>query len=53
VEHSHVWRKLLNAEIAAHAEHAEGALAAAETAAQALWHVLDGMEARRRRQAVA
>jgi pyrroloquinoline-quinone synthase len=48
VEHSQVWRELLSAEIAAHPEHAEGALAAAETAAQALWHVLDGMEARRR-----
>ena len=47
VEHSHVWRELLSAEIAAHPEHAEGALAAAETAAQALWRVLDGMEARR------
>ena len=52
VEHSHVWRELLSAEIAAHPEQAEGALAAAETAAQALWHVLDGMEARRM-QAVA
>jgi len=47
VQHSHVWRELLSAEIAAHPEQAESALAAAETAAQALWHVLDGMEARR------
>src|SRR5271166_209511 len=47
VEHSHVWRELLSAEIAAHPEQAESALAAAETAARALWHVLDGMEARR------
>ena len=47
VEHSHVWRELLSAEIAAHREQAESALVAAETAAQALWHVLDGMEARR------
>jgi pyrroloquinoline-quinone synthase len=49
VEHSHVWRELLSAEIAAQPEQAENALVAAEAAAQALWHVLDGMEARRRR----
>jgi|SRR5271165_6749278 len=47
VEHSQVWRELLTAEVAAHPEDAEKALIAAETAAQALWHVLDGMEARR------
>jgi pyrroloquinoline-quinone synthase len=47
VEHSHVWRELLSAEVAAHPEQATDALAAAETAAQALWHALDGMEARR------
>ena len=47
VEHSHAWRELLSTEVAAHPEQAESALAAAETAAQALWHVLDGMEARR------
>ncbi len=47
VEHSHVWRELLAAEVAAHPEQAESALASAENAAQALWHVLDGMEARR------
>jgi pyrroloquinoline-quinone synthase len=47
VEHSHVWQDLLSSEIAAHPEQAESALAAAETAGQALWHVLDGMEARR------
>ena len=50
VEHSQVWRELLSAEIAAHPEQAEGALAAAETAARALWRVLDGMEARRLQQ---
>jgi pyrroloquinoline-quinone synthase len=48
VEHSQVWRELLSAEVAAHPEQADSALAAAETAAQALWHVLDGMEARRK-----
>jgi pyrroloquinoline-quinone synthase len=52
VEHSHVWRDLLTAEIAVHPEHADAALAAAEAAAQALWRVLDGMEVRRM-QAVA
>ena len=47
VEHSHVWRELLSAEVAAHPEQAGPALDAAENAARALWHVLDGMEARR------
>ena len=47
VEHSQVWRELLSEEVAAHPDQADSALAAAETAAQALWHVLDGMEARR------
>ena len=47
VEHAHVWRELLSAEIAAHPEQAESALSAAESAAKALWHVLDGMEAQR------
>ena len=47
LEHAHVWRELLSAEIAAHPEQAESALSAAESAAKALWHVLDGMEARR------
>jgi pyrroloquinoline-quinone synthase len=47
VEHAHVWRELLSVEITAHPEQAEGTLDAAEAAAKALWHVLDGMEARR------
>ena len=47
VEHADVWRELLRAEIAAHPEQADDALAAAERAAQSLWHALDGMEARR------
>ena len=47
VEHSQVWRELLSAEVTAHPEQAEPALDAAENAARALWHVLDGMEARR------
>ena len=47
VEHSDVWRELLSAEVSAHPEQAEAALNAAEKAAQSLWKVLDGMEARR------
>jgi pyrroloquinoline-quinone synthase len=47
VEHSHVWRELLSAEVAAHPEQANPALNAAENAAKSLWHALDGMEARR------
>jgi len=47
VEHSNVWRELLSTEIAAHPDQAERPLAAAANAAQALWHVLDGLEARR------
>jgi pyrroloquinoline-quinone synthase len=47
VEHSHVWRELLSAEVTAHPEQTEAALDAAESAAKALWHALDGMEARR------
>jgi len=47
VEHAEVWRNLLRAEIAADPEKAEATLDAAERAAKSLWHVLDGMEARR------
>ena len=47
VEHAQVWQELLTAEVAAHPGQTEAALDAAETAAQALWHALDGMEARR------
>ena len=47
VEHAHVWRELLSAEVTAHPEQAEAALNAAERAAQSLWHALDGMESRR------
>ena len=47
VEHAQVWRELLTAEVAEHPEQAEAALGAAENAAQALWHALDGMQARR------
>lgn len=47
VEHSEVWHELLSAEVTTHPEHAEAALDAAECAAKALWHALDGMETRR------
>ncbi len=47
VEHSHVWRELLSQEVTANPEEADNALDAAEAAAKSLWHVLDGMEARR------
>jgi pyrroloquinoline-quinone synthase len=47
VEHSEVWRDLMEQEINAHPEQAEAALASAEKTAQSLWRVLDGMEARR------
>ncbi len=47
VEHSHVWCELLSAEVTKHPEQTDAALNAAESAAKALWHALDGMEARR------
>ena len=49
VHHSQVWRDTLEAELASHPEESERALAAAETAAKALWRALDGIE--RERQA--
>jgi len=47
VYHSQVWRQQLGKQVKAHHECAEKALAAAENAAKALWHALDGIEARR------
>jgi pyrroloquinoline-quinone synthase len=47
VRHSRVWRKQLENRIAANPGAAHKALDAAEAAARMLWHVLDGMEARR------
>jgi pyrroloquinoline-quinone synthase len=47
VEHARVWGELLTAEVEAHPEEREAALAAGEAAAEKLWQVLDGMEARR------
>jgi len=47
VRHANVWRDQLEKRVKANPEMAEKALAAAENAAKALWHVLDGFEARR------
>jgi pyrroloquinoline-quinone synthase len=53
IYHSNVWRAQLEKRIAAHPETADAALDAAENAAQALWHALDGIEARRLALSVA
>ena len=53
VYHSQVWRKELEKQIAANPESAEKALAAAESAAKALWDALDGIEARRQTRVAA
>jgi pyrroloquinoline-quinone synthase len=47
IYHAQVWRKQLERQVTANPETAEKALAAAESAAKALWAVLDGFEARR------
>ncbi len=47
VYHSQVWRRQLGKLIEANPDAAPAALDAAEQAAQALWHALDGIEARR------
>jgi len=47
VYHSQVWRQQLAKRLEADPQAAEKALAAAEGAARALWHALDGIEARR------
>jgi pyrroloquinoline-quinone synthase len=44
VHHSQVWRELLDDQLAADPAKADAALNAAETAAQALWNALDGIE---------
>jgi len=53
VYHSQVWRQQLGKRLESHPEMAEKALAAGENAAKALWHALDGIEARRAMNAVA
>ena len=47
VYHSQVWRKQLEKRVNANPKTAEKALAAAESAAKALWTALDGIELRR------
>lgn len=44
VHHARVWRNALAAELAAHPQETEAALAAGEDAARALWTALDGVE---------
>jgi pyrroloquinoline-quinone synthase len=51
VYHSEVWRQQLGKRLESHPGMAEKALAAGENAARALWHALDGIEARRTAQA--
>jgi pyrroloquinoline-quinone synthase len=53
VHHARVWRKQLEKRVKANPETSAKALAAAETAARALWTVLDGFEARRLKRAAA
>ena len=54
VHHARVWRNALAAELAAHPEETDAALAAGEAAAKSLWTTLDGIErARRERLAAA
>ena len=53
VRHANVWRDQLAKRVQANPETAEKALAAAESAAKALWRVLDGFEARRTDQVAA
>jgi pyrroloquinoline-quinone synthase len=53
VHHANVWRNQLEKRVKANPDTAEKALAAAETAAKALWRVLDGFEARRTERTAA
>jgi pyrroloquinoline-quinone synthase len=53
VHHSQVWRDNLDAELAAHPEQVELAIAAAETTAKALWRALDGIERERQSRRAA
>jgi pyrroloquinoline-quinone synthase len=53
VHHARVWRNALAAELAAHPEEMEPALAAGEDAARALWATLDGIESARQARILA
>ncbi len=53
IYHTQVWRSQLEKRVKANPETAEKALAAAGTAAKALWTALDGIEAQRAKRAAA
>jgi len=53
VHHAQVWRKQLERLVVADPEAGSRALTAAEAAAKALWHALDGIEVRRQECALA
>jgi pyrroloquinoline-quinone synthase len=53
VFHSQVWRQQLGKRLESNPQMAEKALAAGENAAKALWHALDGIEARRMEKVAA
>lgn len=53
VHHSRVWRQQLEKRLKADPQVGDAALAAAEAAAQALWHALDGIEQQRTARLVA
>lgn len=53
IHHSQIWHKQLENRVIANPETAEKALAAAESAAKALWNALDGVEARRQQKLAA
>jgi pyrroloquinoline-quinone synthase len=53
IYHSQVWRQQLERRLQSNPQTAEKALVAAENAAKALWHALDGIESRRLKTAAA
>jgi pyrroloquinoline-quinone synthase len=53
IYHSQVWRQQLEKRLESNPQAAEQALVAAENAAKALWHALDGVESRRTQKAAA
>jgi pyrroloquinoline-quinone synthase len=53
IYHSRIWRKHLAKRVQSTPDAAEKALAAAESAARALWNALDGVEARRQARVAA
>jgi pyrroloquinoline-quinone synthase len=53
IYHSQVWRQQLGKRLKSNPQTAEQALVAAENAAKALWHALDGIETRRTEKVAA